>query len=282
MELINRLITSIEQFDEETFGKLADDIPSVRKEYSTEQEEKRRAASNVKTLTEELEKVRNTPTIPKSHVDELERTLISVQTQLKSKDALSIKLPIIAEDIKFTDSRVIVLREVKTAIYMNKLLEFIRTNYRLRQKTENKKYLLLVLDPLSDEFRLAKYKKHSYPINEVVKDIPMLISNEDLSAISKLVDLSSYSEITIVDRYQKIQSAVKHPKADTYYLIDSLSDTIDYNLDRTRCIAFINNGESIFNYVVDPSVDINIYSNMEKPGAIGSCSFVGRFYCNEV
>lgn len=280
--LLEKLITSMETLDETAFGEIADDVKGLRKEYTKVLTDLSSASSTSKSLMQELETLRRSQTTPKAYVDTMEKTLVELQNQLKSKSSGAVQMPIIADDVKLSDANVIVLREVKTAVYMNKLLEFIQNTYRLHQRTQGKKCLLLVLDPLTDEFREMKYRKHKYPINTYSKEIPMLITDKEKPFITSILDLSTFDEITIVDRYMKLAPAVKRTDITTYFLVDSFNDSVDYNLSRSQCVAYVNSEENRFNYVVDPAVDISQYSPTEKAGAIAACLFVGRMYCNEI
>lgn len=174
----------------------------------------------------------------KSEIDELSKSNLSMEK-------ISKQMPIIGSKFAISATKIIVLKEIKTAIYLNSLIS--QMNFILRRVVvgeQNRSFCIVVLDTLIDKFREFKYRKHGFSINKMPvvtdkNDMQVIVTNNfDVSFLKNTLKLNTYDYLIVVDRLKLPESAVKHSSATVFCLIDSYHDIEDFKIRNGNFVIF--------------------------------------------
>lgn len=271
-EELDSLKHEIEELERQLSEKNALSSVDIAEKYSNQIETVKQANEKLQStlvskneevtkLVQEISVLKSKPAAKEESVADLEKIIKQLRMKINeaSSDEEQREYPIITQSMKLKADSIVVFKEIKSCIYMNSLIDYVASYFCVNNNTEahlEQGYrFILVLDPLVDETTKLKYLKHKFPINENFKDIgcklPLLITNKSQEDIMKIVDLSIYSKIVVVDRFKRLESAVKRKGVDTYYSIDSPTDPSDYNLSTSKCVGFFKDSRSVVNSAVN-------------------------------
>lgn len=174
----------------------------------------------------------------KEEIEELGKSNINI-------DKMNKMLPAIGNKFAISAAKIVVLKEIKTAVYMNSLVRQMNAILRSRVNSEqHKTYCIVVFDMLMDQFRLFKYKKHGFAINKppivtAKNDLQVVVTNQlDVSFLKGTLKLNTFDYLVVIDRLKLPVSAVKHSAATEFYLIDSYHDLEDFKIRGGDFIIF--------------------------------------------
>lgn len=195
--------------------------------------------------------------------------------QMASYDEIiSSRLPIFQEATTLAAEHLICFKEVRPTVYVNSMIYWISAYLKIRYaRLQQKTYLILVLDPLVDQFTIAKYKKHGWSVNtEPAAENHVLITNcFDYSKLKSSYHIEAYDCIICVDRTHVLKEAIKIKRCNTYYLINTTNDIGDYNLEASKCIGFFAKTPAgvsdVPKYRIDPWTDyLCKYGDINRSG----------------
>ena len=302
MELEAQARTQTNQFTP-VDTSLADKLEAQVSTFTKQNQELRDTIANkneqLRLLTGEIAKLRSQPQFTSKDRDVLENRIKDLQGQLEIATRGKLTSPVITQALPLTCENITVFREIKHCIYMNSLIEYVAQKFALNNTDSNceSRKFLLVLDHLDDEHKVQKYRKHEFPINQnysqIGSPLPLLITNKTENEIMQVVDLSDYDYIVVIDRLHFIQCAVKRSNTHIYYSIDSETDTVDFNLQRSRCVGYFKyhtpaelqkfDRKPVCDFYIDPTSVTNLELDPTKDDIsfmMSSVDFVERILCN--
>lgn len=204
----------------------------VTNDSGTEEDPKDRLITNLK---KEIETLRST-----SYVDMLRQRIPSV-TQ-----ALALKADCI-----------LYLKEIKPQIYINSLIQWLEVLLRVRYRDlYHKTYLILVFDQLSNEYTIKKYDKRKWAINTTPNaTASVVVTNEvSLGFLKDRLQIDQYDFLVVIDRLGNLRDVFDTPKTQKFYLVNTVNDVTDFNLDRNRCIGFFDqDADQFVKYHMSPT-----------------------------
>lgn len=153
--------------------------------------------------------------------------------------------PIIGPNFMINALHVVVIKEIKHAVYMNTFLDTLDNALGRSLKQNGKSHIILVLDTLMDDFRVAKYQSQRFAINaapdrrkENTKYVSV-INKLNVEFLKNVIGVNNYDYVFIVDR-MGINAAPVQLKSNLseIYLIDSAKDITDFSLKNKKKIFF--------------------------------------------
>lgn len=288
MNNLEILFDALKSNDYDKFDKCMKTLDDTISEYRTLQEklqlstkEVSSKADYVNQLETELKqyKTKEESNTDKNYIRSLEQRLANIEASKTVNSTEVAELPIIDESFSKPSKEFIVIRECKTAIYLNSLINCINIYFKAAKSTDNEDNLIVVLDPMTDYFRVKKYQKHGYGINKLAEDSTVLVTNYDKDSLRRTVDFSNYGKVIIFDRYHQEKNAVRVTDSDIYYLIDSPTDIKDFNLDNNKCIAFFKE-EDYSRFSINPNFDCIQYQDLDRAGMLSDNKLIERLCSN--
>lgn len=157
------------------------------------------------------------------------------------------RLPVLQDSTNLDAEHIICFKEVRPTIYINSLIRWMHSYLRVRYTSmQHKSFLILVIDPLIDQYSVDKYNKHGWAINSTPNGgVNVVITNIlDYTKLKKDYDLNRYNLLIVIDRCHLHKNVVSMKRAQTYYFINTINDVADFSLDPTHCIGFFNSGNT--------------------------------------
>ena len=150
------------------------------------------------------------------------------------------KLPILTDTsiILKQGAKVMLFKDLKNSTCMNDFVLFIDL-YCSKLSRRGRSVISVVIDSLNG-LTTTVYKKYDFAVNEILqrKDSCTVITNRtDIEFYRDDLALSQYDLIVVIDRTGSDRLAMNRKDMKKYYLIDSPSDLVDYNLKPEDCIA---------------------------------------------
>lgn len=157
----------------------------------------------------------------------------------KISDTITSKLPIFTNSTMLRADSVLCFKEVRPTVYVNSLIAWLDASLRVYAKKNQKSYLILVVDPLADEYTERKYLKHGWSVNKAFDKMSVLVVPPlRFDTLKTTYHIDSYDILVCIDRCKVQADVFEMSKAKTYYLINTCSDISDFDLDGTKCICF--------------------------------------------
>lgn len=169
-------------------------------------------AKMIKRLTMQLDKIRNA----------------------SADVVLAESLPIINNSTAITLSKILYLKEVRTAVYMNSLIAWLLKYISVKHYNG----LILVYDPLYNQFDRRKYESRGWKINTIIDNHLMIINNLSLQYLRDTVNLNDFDKVIVIDRLHVEKDIFEHGCVSKYYLVNTINDPEEYNLPPDRCVCF--------------------------------------------
>lgn len=180
-------------------------------------------------------------------------------------------LPIITDSMSVKTQYILQFKEIKPTIYINSLLYWTSLVLKSAMIREARKApIIVIFDNLMDQYRIQKYRKHGYSINQVPTAPNIVTVTNDLSLLflKETLQIQKYDFVMIIDRLGSIRSVAKSDKTITYYFVDSPEDITDYNLDPQACIGFYK-PDGTCKYFTEPSAEIAQLRGDKRVARIG-------------
>ncbi len=172
----------------------------------------------------------------------LRQDLLTMQT-LTWDQRMERQLPAVTGLVSLAAQHTLYLKEIKPAVYINSLIFWLNTYCGIKlRKEQNKAYLILVFDPLINQFSRMKYAKRGWAMNSVPNaGSSVVITNEvNLNFLKNTLKIHEYDFLCIIDRFGLMKDVFDTKILQKYYFIDTVNDIIDYKLDASRCIGFFD------------------------------------------
>lgn len=214
---------------------------ALRTRLETVTEEKSKLAEDFAQYQRDVEE--NAAAANSGGLEALNRQLRDELKKLKEQKlskTIASKLPIFTNSTTLGAEHVICFKEVRPAVYTNSLIHWLDSSLRVFSASKKKSYLILVIDPLADEFAEKKYLKHGWSVGKYTDKMTVLVVPPlrfDTLKVTYHVD--TYDVIICIDRCHVDVDVFDMRKAATYYLINSVNDVVDFGLDGNKCICFI-------------------------------------------
>lgn len=145
---------------------------------------------------------------------------------------------------------IICIKELKNAAYMNSMLANIIEHFKIKNM-HNQTHLLIILDDEEDKIKKIKYKKMELEYDELSCESSVLLTTAKNPSL-KTLNFSEYEKVIVVDRYRTTENLAKI-NGDTFYLIDSDSDIVDFDLNPEYCQIINSLNNKNVKYRVEPS-----------------------------
>lgn len=190
--------------------------------------------------------------------------------QLSWADTMSKQLPAITSSVSLNAKTVLYFKEVRQVPYTNGLIRWIDANIQITLKNTNKTAIVLVFDPLSDQYQLMKYNKHEFSINSQPnsKSTIVVTNTVSLEFLKGTLQIHKYDYIVVIDKFHLISDVFNTPTTQRFYLVTTVNDYVDFRLDPNRCIAFLDTSEraSPYKYNISPADPALITENSKTRG----------------
>lgn len=174
-------------------------------------------------------------------------------------------MPIIGDTFPLEAKKILLIKELKPAIYMNSFLSVLsKVCGSITESNPSETFCILVLDRLNNEFREFKYRKRGFTINSapginLQRNGNVLVTNTfDIGFLKNTLKIGSAKYLIVVDRLGLRDSPVKHNAVETFYMIDSRHDVNDFaikgshnlivygKLAHTSAVASISPTDSLY------------------------------------
>jgi hypothetical protein len=233
-ERINsRTVTSAEIHNSAEYKSIKARLESVTEDRDRIQSE----FSEYKTTIAE-----NSDSLNQGGLAELNQKLTEELHKLKEQKisvTVSNKLPIFTNSTTLSAQSILCFKEVRPAVYVNSLISWLDSSLRVFSLSQKKSYLILVVDPLADEFAERKYIKHSWSVGKYTDNMTVLVVPPlRFSTLKSSYHIDSYDILICIDRCHVDVNVFNMTKAKTYYLINTVNDIDDFELDCSKCILF--------------------------------------------
>lgn len=173
-------------------------------------------------------------------ISKLKEQLSEASKSAGTNDYLKNMMPVFGSSFITGASKFIVLKEIKTAVYMNTLLSSLNEACKSRiNKGLGKSYIIIVLDTMLDEFRNFKYKSMGYGVNEQPRLVNAkspnicVINRYDTDFLKNTLKVNDYNYVVVVDRLKLPRTSVDTVNCEYFYMIDSINDINTYSLKST-------------------------------------------------
>ena len=217
-------------------------------------------------------------------------------------------MPIFQESTALNAEHIFYFKEVRPTVYINSLISYISKALNLVCRKRSQTALIVVLDPLNNQYDIDKYQKRVWAINSkpdiyqqnIQKDSRglqvntntrlqrglVLITNQfEFSRLREEYEIDLKDILVIIDRTHVKPDAVQMKRANKFYFINTTNDIIDFGLDPSRCIGFMakvpEDAQQIPKYMVNPWEDSLATSLTDKRCTKCSCDQIFAVIFNE-
>ncbi len=182
------------------------------------------------------------------------------------------KLPVLQDSTLVDAEHIMYFKEVRPTVYINSLVRWMNAYLRTRYEgMMQKQFLIIVFDPLIDQYTVSKYAKHNWAINSMPEatDRVLITNTFDFTKLKKDFMINKYNLLVIFDRCHLMKNAVTMSRAKSFYFVNTPNDISDYNLNPQECIGFfqsIGAGKNIIDskYHISPWSDELIADSIDK------------------
>lgn len=268
------LLIAIRDDDDTAFTNLVGSIDEIIAEFGEAQKKTDTLRNRITELTKENSIIKASKGAPEEKISELHKRVRELEEDIANYRENDLVLPLFTPDFNCQSNKLIVIKELKTAIYMNSFLEYLGMSNEVLYNFEKRRILVVVVDDLKDELRNIKYRKHGFRINTEPTDNGIVVTNKTMEELKTFISFDAYDTVIVIDRSMQTTCAVNHPKEDIYYMIDSETDMVDYNVNSKKCIGFFSE-EQLVGFTIKPGINILEYTE-QRPGLIADCDFVQR------
>lgn len=175
-------------------------------------------------------------------IAQLRKDLYTVKTT--SWDQLMDKqIPAVTDNVTLNAQAILYIKEVKPTIYINSLAFWLSTYLTIKyQKEQHKTFIVIVFDPLINQFSRTKYAKRGWAINAIPNaNTGIVVTNTvSLDFLKGTLHINEYDFVVVIDRFGLMKDVVSARIVHKYCLINTPNDIGDYCLDPQRCIGFFN------------------------------------------
>lgn len=150
-------------------------------------------------------------------------------------------MPVLQEATTLNAEHLLYFKEVRPTVYINGAIYWLTSFMNIRYRNmQRKEYLILVFDPLIDQYTMDKYSKHGWSINQQPSPANhVLITNcFDYSKLKSLYHIEDYDCIICFDRTHVKPDAITIKRCKRYYFINTTNDITDFGLEPASCIGF--------------------------------------------
>lgn len=191
-------------------------------------------------------------------IRQLKQDLLTATTT--SWDQLTDKrIPAITDNITLAAEHILYIKEIRPTVYINGLVFWLNTYLNIKLTKERKKsFIILLFDPLHNQYTAGKYAKRGWAINNRPLANSNVVVTNDMSMefLKGTLHIHEYDFIVVIDRLGLIKDVVSHKLAHRINLINTVNDITDYHLDPASCVGFWEmpaNEQQPCKYVIKPS-----------------------------
>ena len=151
------------------------------------------------------------------------------------------RMPIFQETTTLDAEHILYFKEVRPAVYINSFIKYAASLLRIKyHKSLKKNYIIIILDTLCDQFTVEKYRKRGWSINSQpsAEECVLVTNSFDYSKLKSEYHIDQRELVMIIDRTHVKTDAVQMRRAHKFYLINTVNDVADFELDPAYCIGF--------------------------------------------
>lgn len=178
-------------------------------------------------------------------IKKLQEQLAAAAANKFDIDDIRKSMPIIGNTFALAAQKIVVIKEVKTALYMNSfLLHLNDVCYERIYRTAKKSYCIVVFDMMLQDFRVFKYKTHNFFINaapavtSTQSRYITVVNQFDIAFLKNTLGLDKFDYLFVVDRLGLSPASVKHSSAVSFFMVDSIRDINEFNLGKSNLIVY--------------------------------------------
>lgn len=183
------------------------------------------------------------------------------------------RMPFLIESTTLDAEHIVYFKEVRPTVYINSAIHWLISYLKVRYtKAKHKEFLILVLDPLVDQYTVSKYQKHGWSVNSVPSaSNHVLVTNcFNYSQLKSLYHIEAYGAIICIDRTHVKTDAINIKRCKKFYMINTTNDIQDYGLEPASCIGFFEKspaGAIAPRYRIKPwDDDLAKYADIKRAG----------------
>lgn len=150
-------------------------------------------------------------------------------------------MPVFQEATTLDAEHILYFKEIRPTVYINGAIYWLSSFLNIRYRNmQRKEYLILVFDPLIDQYTKDKYIKHGWSINQAPSPSNhVLITNcFDYSKLKSLYHIEAYNCIICFDRTHVKTDAIAIKRCKKFFFINTTNDIQDFDLEPASCIGF--------------------------------------------
>lgn len=150
-------------------------------------------------------------------------------------------MPVFQEATTLEAEHLLYFKEVRPTVYINGAIYWLSSFLNIRYRNmQRKEFLILVFDPLIDQYTKDKYVKHGWSVNQAPSaSNHVLVTNcFDYSKLKSQYHIEAYNCIICIDRTHVKTDAISIKRCKKFYFINTTNDITDFNLEPVSCIGF--------------------------------------------
>lgn len=232
--------------------------------YMTLQEENTRLREELATLRDENNTLRSTSGISLSgDLDSKDSLILELRKSLDEAinrnwaDTMSAQLPAVTDAVSLKARKILYIKEVRKMPYTIGMIRYYDRIVQTLSKKAQFTTLILVFDPLVNQFMVEKYS-NPYRNSQERETAKGWAINSQPSAGSQVVvtnivsmdflkgtlRIDQYDYLIVVDCFGLYKDVIDTPATERFYLVSTVNDHLTFGLDPNRCIGFIDDANT--------------------------------------
>lgn len=172
-------------------------------------------------------------------------------------DIMSAQLPAITDAVSLKARKILYIKEVRKMPYTVGLIRYYDKIVETMSKNSKFTTLILVFDPLINQFMVEKYsspyrnsqgkeKSRKWAINsQPVAGSHVVVTNiVSMDFLKGILKIDQYDYLIVVDCFGLYKDVIDTPATERFYLVSTVNDHQTFGLDPNRCIGFIDTANS--------------------------------------
>lgn len=172
-------------------------------------------------------------------------------------ETMSAQLPAITDAVSLKARKILYLKEVRKMPYTIGLVRYYDKIVETMSKDSKFTTLILVFDPLINQFMVEKYsspylnspdkeKSRKWAINsQPVAGSRVVVTNiVSMDFLKGVLKIDQYDYLIVVDCFGLYKDVIDTPATERFYLVATVNDYQTFGLDPNRCIGFIDTSNS--------------------------------------